>query len=196
MKALDWQKFLQQQREQHCKVIFTPSEFANIDQANPGSLNAALRRLVKQGVLVRYAAGRYGLPGAAMPEDLVPALDAAAYITGMYALYRRQIVAQAPTEITCFTNRRHNKSRVRETALGRVVFMCVEPPVYFPPKDGAIASAEQALCDFVHICRKRGVHAGNMVSFKNKEQLDRNAVDAHLVRYPIAAQREVASLLD
>ena len=195
MRALDWQGFFQQQRDEHRKVVFTTAELANVAQASPGVLNVALRRLVKQGVLARYAAGRYGLPGAVSPEDLVPTLDTSAYVTAMYSLYRHQIITQAPTEITCFTNRRHNRSRVRKTPFGRIVFVCVESAVYSTPRDGVMASGEQAFCDFIHVCRKRGVRASSLVTFRNMDRLDRQALAGILIRYPVAARREATRLL-
>ena len=195
MRALDWQRFFQQQRDEHRKVVFTTAELANVAQASPGVLNVALRRLVKQGVLARYAAGRYGLPGAVSPEDLVPTLDTSAYVTAMYSLYRHQIITQAPTEITCFTNRRHNRSRVRKTPFGRIVFVCVESAVYSTPRDGVMASGEQAFCDFIHVCRKRGVRASSLVTFRNMDRLDRQALAGILIRYPVAARREATRLL-
>ena len=195
MRALDWQRFFQQQRDEHRKMVFTTAELANVAQASPGVLNVALRRLVKQGVLARYAAGRYGLPGAVSPEDLVPTLDTSAYVTAMYSLYRHQIITQAPTEITCFTNRRHNRSRVRKTPFGRIVFVCVESAVYSTPQDGVMASGEQAFCDFIHVCRKRGVRASSLVTFRNMDRLDRQSLAEILIRYPVAARREATRLL-
>ena len=195
MRALDWQGFFQQQRDEHRKVVFTTAELANVAQASPGGLNVALRRLVKQGVLARYAAGRYVLPGAVSPEDLVPTLDTSAYVTAMYSLYRHQIITQAPTEITCFTNRRHNRSMVRKTPFGRIVFVCVESAVYSTPRDGVMASGEQAFCDFIHVCRKRGVRASSLVTFRNMDRLDRQALAGILIRYPVAARREATRLL-
>jgi hypothetical protein len=195
MRALDWQRFLQQQRDEHRKVVFTTTELANVAHASPGALNVTLRRLIEQRVLVRYATGRYGLPGTVRPEDLVPTLDTSAYVTGMYSLYKHLIITQAPTEITCFTNRRHNRSRVRKTPFGRIVFMCVESSVYSTPRDGVMASREQAFCDFLHVCRKRGVRASNLVTFRNMDRLDRQGLAEVLTRYPVAARREATRLL-
>ena len=194
MRALDWQRFLQQQRDDH-KVVFTPAELANVAQASPQVLNVVLQRLVKRGVLVRYAVGRYGLPGAVQAEDLAAALDSAAYITGLYALHQHGLVTQTPTEITCFTNRRHNRSRIRKTPLGRFVFMCVGATVYAAPQAGAMASGEQAFCDFILICRKRGVSASSLVTFRNLEHLDREILTENLRRYPAVVRRAAESIL-
>jgi hypothetical protein len=57
-------------------------------------------------------------------DDIAASLDTSAYITGMAARYRHQMVTQVPGEIRCFTKRRHNRSRVRNTSLGR---LCVSP---------------------------------------------------------------------
>lgn len=195
MRALDWQRFLQQQRDEHRKVVFTTAELVNVAQAGPATVNVALRRLVKQGVLVRYAPGRYGLPGVVRPEDLVRTLDTSAYITGMYALYSHRLITQAPTEITCFTNHRHNRSRVRRTPLGRLVFVCVGSSVYSMPQSGILASREQALCDFVHVGRKRGVRASSLVTFRNLDLLDLPVLAVTLNRHPVAVQRELVRVL-
>ena len=176
-------------------MVFTSTELANTAGASPRSLSVALQGLVKTGVLVRSAAGRYGLPGAVNLEDLVPTLDTSAYITGMHALYKRQAITQTPTEIICFTTRRHNRSRIRNTPLGRIVFVCVGKSVYSPPRNGVVASAEQALCDFVLVCRKRGVRAVSLVSFRNLDRLNRKVLRAHLSKYPDAVRREVTGLL-
>ncbi len=110
MKVFEWQQFLQDQRERYSKVLFTATELANADGGSAESVRVALQRLVTRGVIQRYTDGRYGLPGAVTIEDLVPSLDRAAYVTGMYALYRHHLVTQRPSEIRCFTNRRHNRS--------------------------------------------------------------------------------------
>jgi hypothetical protein len=195
MKALEWQRFLLQQRDDHGKTIFTTTELANAAGSRGRSLGVALQRLADRGVIARYAAGRYGLPDAVRAEDLVPAVDSSAYITAMYALYRHHVVTQSPTEITCFTNRRHNRSRVRETPVGRLVFVCVAASLYAPPDDGAVAPPEQALADFVFVARRRGVAARDLVTFRNLDRLDRERLRVLLPRYPETVQREVARLL-
>ena len=194
MKAIDLLRFLQQQRDEHAKVIFTTSELANAAGGNPRSLNVALDRYVTSGVIARYTPGRYGLPGEVSPEDLVPAIDTSAYITGQYGLYRRQMITQMPAEITCFTNRRHNRSRTRETPVGRIVFVCVTGSTYAPPKDSVVVPAEQALIDFVYICRRRGVSQNDVVTFRNLDRLNGPLLDEHLSRYPKAVQRDVRGM--
>jgi hypothetical protein len=195
MKAFEWQQFLQDQRERHSKVLFTATELANADGGSTGSIRVALQRLVARGVIQRYADGRYGLPGAVRIEDLVPSLDRAAYVTGMYALYRHHIVTQRPSEIRCFTNRRHNRSRVRTTPLGRIVFVCLTSAIYAPPGDSVIAAPEQALCDFVYECRRQRLPPDALVTFRNLDGLDRNRLTAVGSRYPKTIASEVARLI-
>lgn len=195
MRAIDWQGMLQRQREEYHKVVFTRAELANLAGAQPESLGVALQRLVKKDVLVRYASARYGLPGAVAPEDLVPTLDSSAYLTGLFALYRHRLVTQMPAEIVCFSRRRHNRSRVRQTPLGRMVFICVESESYAMPRDGVLASPEQSLCDYVFLCRKRGVAAASLVAFRNLDRLDSRVLDATLPRYSATVRHEVARIL-
>ena len=195
MKAIEWQQFFHEQREQHGKVIFTRTELANRDACSAASLKVALQRLVAKGIIERYTDGRYGLPGAAAIDDMIPSLDTSAYITGMYALYRHQMVTQVPVEIRCFTKRRHNRSRVRNTSLGRIVFVCSTGSAYYRPKDSVMAGPEQALCDFVYDCRKRGITAGNLVTFRNLDRLDTEQMEACLSHYPKTVVRETSRFI-
>ena len=191
MRAIDWQSTLQRQREEHHKVVFTTTELANLAGAQPASLSVALQRLVKKGVLVRYASARYGLPGAVAPEDLVPTLEPSAYLTGLYALYQHRMVTQAPTEIVCFSRRRHNLSRIRETPLGHIVFVCITTSIYSMPKGSALAPPEQALCDYVYLCRKKGVDAGHIVTFRNMDRLNASRLKSLLPHYPNPVRQDV-----
>lgn len=195
MKAIDWQKTLQEQRDKYGKVVFTVTELSNLSALAPLSLKMALLRLAQGGIIRRYTKGRYGMPGAVRIEDLVPSIDSAAYVTGMYALYRHQLITQAPIEVSCFTNHRHNQSRVRVTPLGRIVFVCVTDSVYSYPQETIIASPEQAITDFVHLCRKRGVSPSDIVTFRNLQRLDSSLLQNRLKKYPATVKYEMQRLL-
>ena len=195
MKAFEWQQFLQDQRERHAKVLFTATELANADGGSTDSIRVSLQRLIARGVIQRYTDGRYGLPGAVTIEDLVPSLDRAAYVTGMYALYGHRVVAQRPSEIRCFTNRRHNRSRERTTPLGRIVFVCVTSEIYAPPNASIMAPPEQALCDFVYECRRQRLPPDTLVTFRNLECLDRDQLTAVVSRYPKTIATDVARII-
>lgn len=196
MKALEWQRLLNKQHKQYGKVIFSITELANLVGTTPHILNVELERLVSRGVLVRYAPGKYGLPDIVTFDNLVPTMDSSAYITAMAALYRHGLITQVPTETVCFTNRRHNRSRERRTALGKLVFVCVSPRIYAPPREGIVASREQALCDFIHWTRQNGLDAPSLVTFRNLEQLDRKAADSILNRYPKTVVTTVYRVLE
>ena len=179
MRALQWHKTLEQAERRDHKTVFTVTELANIAGLAPRSLNVQLGRLVDQGVIVRYTRGKYGLPGRVGAEDLVGFLDSGAYITGLWALHHHNLVTQRPTRITCFTNRRHNRSRIRQTPIGTFSFVCVSGRVYHRPADGSIAPArvyhrpadgsiapgEQAFCDWVYLCLRKGVVPETQVTF-------------------------------
>lgn len=184
MNALDWQRFFEAQKATHGKTIFSVTELANVAQTTPGALNVELRRLVQRKLIRRYAHGRFGLPGLSAPEDLLPFLDSAAYITGLHALHRHNRVTQVPVEITCFTNRRHNRSRQRDTPLGRFVFVCVGPKIYAPPSQGNLVSAEQALCDYLFLCCRSSLDPASLVTFLHPEQFQSRRLKALLARYP------------
>ena len=185
MTSSQWRTCLHEQHRLHGKTVFTVTELANISGHSPHVLSVELHRLCTQQILVRYAQGRYGLPDAVTPESLVKHLDPGAYITGAYALHRHNLITQVPVEITCFTNRRHNRSRIRSTPLGRFAFICVRPPVYSPPDDAPLAPPEQALCDLIFLMRRKGLDAQSQFTFRGLDRLDAQTL-AHIApRYPV-----------
>lgn len=195
MKAIDWLKNLQEQHDKYGKVVFTLTELSNMASQDVKSIKMSLSRLIDHGIIQRYTNGRYGMTGHARIEDLVFSIDSAAYVTGMYALYLHQLITQVPTEISCFTNHRHNKSRVRRTPLGRIVFVCVTGSIYSYPKENVIVSPEQAITDFVYLCRKRGVRPSDIVTFRNLHRLDLGLLQMRLKNYPATVKREIEQLV-
>ena len=95
MKALDWQHFFAQQRAAHGKVVFSVAELANAAQTTLHALNTELGRLLRRGLIARYAHGQYGPVQGVPPEDLVPQIDPGAYITGFFVLFRHHLVTQS-----------------------------------------------------------------------------------------------------
>ena len=195
MKALDWMRVLEAQSRQHGKTLFRVAELANIADRDPHALNVELARLVKKEVMARYAMGLYGLPGRATVEQLVAALDDGAYLTGAYGLYRHNLITQAPTEITCFTNRRHNRSRKRSTPFGELVLVQVAPAIYCKPVDGVLAHPEQALCDFVHLTQRQGLDAATIVTFRGLAGLSNRRLQSILKRYPSTVVNRVRQII-
>jgi hypothetical protein len=194
MRANAWRRFLEEQRERHRKVLFTVTELANMAGTSRIALNVELTRLRQQGVITRYAHGLYGMPGAAGPQELVPAIDSHAYITGHYALYRYQLVTQMPVSITCFTDRRSPMAQERVTPVGRLTFVCVRSKVYSPMPEGAIASPAQALCDYVYLARRHGTAPEALVTFRNLARTQVGDSSLILARYPISVQKHVERL--
>lgn len=194
MKTLEWMRFLEAQYRQHGKALFRVAELANVAGRDPHALNVELGRLVQKDVVVRYATGVYGLPDRATPEQLVTVLDDGAYITGASALHRHNLVTQAPTEITCFTNRRHSQSRVRVTPFGRLVFVRVVPRIYSMPRKGALAPPEQAICDFVHLTLRQGLDPCSVVTFRGLAGVSRRLLAVMLKRYPPRVRRTVLGI--
>ena len=194
MRANAWRRFLEEQRERHRKVLFTVTELANMAGTSRVALNVELTRLRRQGIITRYAHGLYGMPGAVSPQDLVPAIDSHAYITGHYALYGYQLVTQMPVTITCFTDRRSPMAQERVTPVGRLTFVCVRSRVYFPVSEGAIASPTQALCDYVYLARRHGAAPEALVTFRNLARTQVADSSRILARYPISVQKHVERL--
>lgn len=183
MKAQDWQQFFSDQRAQYGKVVFSVAELANVAKTSLHNLNTELGRLVQRGLVIRYAHGRYGPVDGVRTEDILSAIDSGAYITGFYALFRHHLVTQRPTEITCFTKRRHNRTN-DHTPAGKLRFMRVPDGIYARPTQHVLAAAEQALCDFVWLNLRDGVDARSLVTFRNVESLSLRRLNKIVRSYP------------
>lgn len=195
MKADAWRKYLEEQRDQEGKVLFTLTELAHVAGASPASLNVELARLRRRKIILRYTHGLYGLPGAVSPDLLVLAIDSHAYLTGHYALYSHHMVTQVPVAMTCFTDRRSPRAQDRVTSIGRLRFVCVRSRVYAPVSEGAMASPAQSLCDFVYLSRRRGVEPETLVTFRNLARIRPEDLAPILERYPVRVQTHVQRLL-
>ncbi|MCX7050078.1 MAG: type IV toxin-antitoxin system AbiEi family antitoxin domain-containing protein [Candidatus Sumerlaeota bacterium] len=194
MTAMEWRLYLEERRREG-KSCFTIAELANVSGLSPSVLNVQLARLVKRGVIARHARGRYGAPGALAPEVLLPGLDASAYLTAAYALNKHGLITQVPAALSCFTNRRHNRSRERVTAAGRFVFVCVKPPIYALPRKGVLADPEQALCDFVYLTLRSGGAPEGLVTFRNLDRLRKSRLFRLARRYPSTIGERIAAIL-
>lgn len=188
MKALDWQKFFAEQRASHGKVVFSVAELANAAQTTLHGLNTELGRLLRRGLIARYAHGQYGPVQGVDPEDLVPQIDPGAYITGFYALFRHHLVTQAPTEVTCFTARRHNRRKDRLTPAGKLRFIQVPSALYARPAQRVLTMGEQALCDFAWLNLRDGIEPQSLVTFQNLDSLNHRRLKQILARYPAKVQ--------
>jgi hypothetical protein len=194
MKTLEWQDFFAEQRALHGKVVFSVAELANTAQTTLHALNTELGRLVRRGIISRYAHGRYGSARGVAPEDLLPAVDPGAYITGFYALFQHRLVTQAPSEVTCFTNRRHNRKSDRITPAGKLRFICVPAGIYAKPADKMMAPAEQALCDFVWLNLRDDIDPRSLVTFQNLNELNSRRLHQILQRYHEKVQSAVGRI--
>lgn len=195
MKSREWQNFFEEQRELHGKMIFSTAELANAAHTTLHIVNTELGRLVKRGLVERYAQGLYGPNRGVTPESVVPTIDPGAYLTGFYALFRHHLVTQAPVEVTCFTNRRHNRRADRATPAGRLRFIRVPDGIYSRPTDGALASPEQALCDLVWLSLRDGVEPVSLVTLRNLQSLNRQRLGRALKRHSESVRAATAGLV-
>jgi len=184
MKTLEWHHFFAEQRALHGKIVFSVAELANAAQTTLHGLNTELGRLARRGLITRYAHGRYGPVQGVAPEHILPEVDPGAYITGFYALFRHHLVTQVPTEVTCFSDRRHNRKTDRVTPAGKLRFIRVPAAVYAKPGNAVLASPEQALCDFVWLNLRHGIDPQSLVTFRNLAVLSQRRLDRILRRYP------------
>jgi len=194
MKTLDWHNFFAEQRAVHGKVVFSVAELANAAQTTLHALNTELGRLVRRGLITRYAHGRYGPVQGVAPEDILPEVDPGAYVTGFHALFRHHLVTQMPTEVTCFTDRRHNRRTDRVTPAGKLRFIRAPAAVYAKPANQVLASAEQALCDFVWLNLRDGIEPQSLVTFRNLDALSQPRLKRILRPYPEKVQNTVGRI--
>lgn len=193
MKTLAWTQYLARQQREHGKNVFTAAELANVAHASPAVANVMLGRLVKQGVLERVARGVYGLPGAATLEALLPRLDAGAYITGARVLFDAGLITQSPSVTLCFSTRRTFRQE-RDTSVGRLRFVVVQPPVYAPPESGVRVAPEQALFDLAWTT-SGPVELRSLYTFRNTATLRNNVLRRLASRYPADVRNRVTDLL-
>jgi len=194
MKARDWQRFLDEQRRQCDKLLYTVTELANVAGTSRHALNVELARLVTQGVLVRYAHGIYGPPSSVPPERLVACMDRRAYITGAHALWHHGVITQVPSRITCFTDRHSPRGRLRDTPVGRFLFVCIRSRVYNLPPEGHMAGPEQALLDYVYMARRQGIRVASQLTLQSSERFDAGEFHRLAKRYPATVREEIAGL--
>ena len=194
MKAQDWQNFFAEQRASHGKVVFSVTELANAARTTLHALNTELGRLVRRSLIARYAHGQYGPVQGVAPEDLVSQIDSGAYITAFSALFRRHLVTQAPNEVTCFTDRRHNRKTARITPAGKLRFIRVPSAIYAKPPQRVLASPEQALCDFAWLSLGDGIEPQSLVTFRNLDSLNHRRLKQILRRYPEKVQDAVGRI--
>ena len=193
MKALAWVRYLNEQRDRYGKTLFTVTEMANVAGASSTVMNVELGRLVKQGVVRRWATGLYGLPTGVTPASLATAIDSTAYVTAAWALAQYGYITQQPREIDCFTRRRHNRSRRRASAPGAFVFVTVSPRVYAAPAEGGMATPEQAFCDLFYVMRRRGLDPQTLYTFRKLDQV--SFEEGLFARYPQTVQRAIARMV-
>jgi hypothetical protein len=194
MTGVQWIKLLERQSRESNKPIFTVTELTALCGLKRASLSVQLSRLTKAGVFFRYGHGLYGIAEYA-PEIVVGYLDSAAYCTGHYALFKYGFITQVPSVVTCFTNKHHGRSRIRTVGSFTYEFVMPSSAIYNPPEPDALASPEQAFCDFVFICRNRGITPASIVTLRKLATLNRQEIKRLLKNYPATVRSEALRIL-
>jgi len=195
MTAIQWIKLLEYQFEKYNKRAFTITELAALSGMSRASLHVKLNRFVKSGVFVRYIHGLYGLKKWP-PEQIINYFDTDAYCTGHYALFKNGFITQVPTTVTCFTNKRHMHSNRMPIESNAYILEFVLPSIkIFDSSARPNASPERAFCDFIFLCRDRGVTPDTFVTFRKLASLDKNKIRGLLPNYPKTVQNEALRIL-
>lgn len=194
MKALDWLRAIEAQSRDHGKTLFTGTELANLAGLGPVSAATEIHRLCSRAILSRHAHGIYGLPGVVTIDELLPLIDACAYVTGLAALARHGYATQIVRTVDCLTSRRPRRPRAA-TTIGDLLFHTAKPPVFAFPPEGVVAPSEQALCDYVQLARRSGADPRSLATLRGLDRMNRTRLEATLRRYPATVRDEVARLI-
>lgn len=177
------------------KNIFSVTELANASGSPLDSQRVALTRLRQAGVLTSPARGFYARPHRVSWEELLPLVDASAYLSCAGALEHHGLITQRLLRVDAFSRRRYTRSPERATELGRVLFHSVNPPVYHHP-GGVWATPEQALFDEAWRLRRRGARIQGMYTFGGGAACDPGVLAGIADRYPKTVQNDVQETLD
>ncbi len=191
MKMLQWLRLFEEAGQR----LLSVAELAKGAGETPHRTNAELGRLVKRGLIARYARGHYGRSGGVSLEELATAIDPGAYITGLYALFRRGMVAEAPKEATCFTKRRQRVRTNRVTPAGRLRFVRVPAQIYCRPKGEALAPAAQALCELAWLTVREGGEVRPLVPFEELRRVGPATYGRTVRRYSARVRKAVDGMV-
>jgi hypothetical protein len=194
MTGVQWIKVLERQSKELNKPVFSVTELTALAGLKRPSLSVQLSRLTKAGIFIRYGHGLYGIADYP-PEQIIGFLDAAAYCTGHYALFTYGMITQTPAVVTCFTNKHHGRSRIMSIGAHTCEFVMPSARIYSHPESGALASPEQAFCDFIFMCRNRGIAPAGVVTLRKLATLNRQEIKRLLKNYPATVREEALRLL-
>jgi hypothetical protein len=194
MTGVQWIKTLEHQSRDLNKPVFSITELTALSGLKRSSLSVQLSRLTKAGVFVRLGHGLYGVEEQP-PELIIGYLDPSAYCTGHYALFKYGMITQSPTVITCFTNKHHGRSRIMSVGARTFEFVKPAPDIYRHPASRALAPPQQAFCDFVFVCRNRGVSPASIVTLRKLSNLNMQEIRRLLANYPATVRSETLRLL-
>jgi hypothetical protein len=194
MTSVQWIKLLERQSRDFNKLVFAITELTALSGLKRPSLSVQLSRLTKAGVFIRYGHGLYGIQEYP-PELIIGYLDAAAYCTGHYALFKHGFITQMPTVVACFTNRHHGRSRIVSAGANTFEFVMPGAGIYRHPVSSALASPEQAFCDFIFICRNRGITPDSVVTMRKTANLNKKEIERLLENYSNTVHEEALRLL-
>ena len=81
--------------------------------------------------------------------------------------------------------------------MGTLRFVCVSPRIYAPPKEGALASAEQAICDWVFMLKRAGLDTKGQATLRLEGKVNRKMLEEEVLRrYPKTVMDGVMELLE
>jgi hypothetical protein len=88
-----------------------------------------------------------------------------------------------------------NRKPDRISPAGKLRFICAPDSLYSKPPEGALATAEQALCDFAWLSLRDGIEPQSLATFRNLHTLRRRRLDQVLRRYPENVQDSASRIM-
>lgn len=183
MRLVDWVKLFESLRSSGVKVVHI-SALRSLTGLSTASLNTALWRLQKAGLVVRVARGWVCLGGCEAWE-VVKAAFPSAYISMEWALHYHEVIDRPSHVVTAVWL---GKPRVVRSRAFTFELHRISRRLYFGFDPGrAVAEPEKALLDTIYI-------RGNVPRELNLDLLDPERLASYASRFPRRVHKALASL--
>ena len=178
-----WIKILTELRERGAKFL-TLNSLVYATKMKKESLRVALWRLRKKELI--FKVGRWYIIPPASIEEIALIVYPPCYISLEWALFKQNIIDQAPYQCTCITTK---KPKIIKTPNGTIEYKHIKRELFFGYNNKLIAYPEKALLDLIYYKRHRDKTI-------NLEDLDKKKLKEYAKKYPKSVQKELRKILN
>ncbi|MBF0103814.1 MAG: hypothetical protein HQM16_00680 [Deltaproteobacteria bacterium] len=155
MKKIAVIKLLHELASRHNKKIVTLREISILTGESQASLGISFLRLSREGFVACVGRHWINLVNAPRLEDIAFVMRPVSYISFESALYKKNILSQAPLgKLSVATTGRPKNVK---TPLGEIEFIHIKQDLYFGFDASRTALAEKALLDLIYVRKKKGL---------------------------------------